>query len=103
MSEIREKAIAHIMEAIANNWHKPLKVIAEAIALVPEIAIVDREPEIMMESWFWENCRRNRKRRAKCCQVCPFIDIDTACLKNGLVKEVDKDCGKSNPGYVDLL
>ena len=26
-------------------------------------------------SWFYKNCKRQRKNKAKICQVCPFRDI----------------------------
>ncbi len=29
-------------------------------------------PEIDRKSWFYQNCKRNRRVGAKCCDVCPF-------------------------------
>ena len=29
-------------------------------------------PEIDFNSWFYKNCKSQRKRNAKICQVCPF-------------------------------
>jgi len=29
-------------------------------------------PQIDTSTWFYENCKRQRKNAAKICQVCPF-------------------------------
>jgi hypothetical protein len=29
-------------------------------------------PQIEKKSWFYKNCKQQRKRRAKICQICPF-------------------------------
>jgi hypothetical protein len=29
-------------------------------------------PTIDKSSWFYKNCKANRKKEAKICQVCPF-------------------------------
>jgi hypothetical protein len=31
-----------------------------------------RFPKIDTDSWFYRNCKRQRKNAAKICQVCPF-------------------------------
>jgi len=32
-------------------------------------------PRVDMNSWFYKNCKRQRKAKAKICQVCPFRGI----------------------------
>lgn len=58
MNELRDRAETHIIEAIANNHHKSLEVIAEAVLLVPELAIVDREAELPKNDWGNEDMKR---------------------------------------------
>lgn len=42
--------------------------------------------EVMEQTgWFWENCRRQRKKPAKICLECPFIDYKTGKLKPELL------------------
>lgn len=40
--------------------------------------------EIDFKSWFYKNCKRQRKNKAKICQVCPFRSyIEQEEKKNG--------------------
>jgi hypothetical protein len=32
-------------------------------------------PKIDKSSWFYENCRAQRKKNAKKCRTCPFLSI----------------------------
>lgn len=34
--------------------------------------LVDAFPTVDKKSWFYKNCKRQRKVGAKICQVCPF-------------------------------
>ena len=37
--------------------------------------MVENQPEVNFSSWFYKNCKRQRKAGAKICQVCPFRKI----------------------------
>ena len=34
--------------------------------------LIEDKPIIDMTTWFYKNCKRQRKNEAKICQVCPF-------------------------------
>jgi predicted NUDIX family NTP pyrophosphohydrolase len=38
----------------------------------PDSNSVREFPQIDKTSWFYKNCKRQRKRNAKICQACPF-------------------------------
>jgi hypothetical protein len=42
------------------------------------VMVVERE---LPENWWSKNCRQQREKPAKICQVCPFIDCETGNLK----------------------
>ena len=51
---------------------------------------VDKFPKVDKSSWFYKNCKRQRKNSAKICQVCPFRggietqeEMEEADTKNG--------------------
>lgn len=93
MSEIRDKTIDKIVHIMRDANAQFMETTAEQILSIPEIAIVDRAPEIPQDTWFWKNCWRQRCKPAKICLECPFFDYKTHTLK-GWVKEVndaDKD------------
>lgn len=48
-----------------NQW---AKIAAHKIARMLD----DATPRIDMESWFYKNCKRQRRDKAKICQCCPF-------------------------------
>jgi len=37
--------------------------------------MIENWPEVDFSSWFYKNCKRQRKVGAKICQVCPFRKI----------------------------
>jgi len=57
---------------------------AKQIISHPDLALIDGEKiqrMYAMPSWFWKNCKQQRKKPAKICLVCPFIDCKTGMAK----------------------
>lgn len=48
---------------------------------------IDTFPIVDMTSWFYKNCKSQRKKEAKICQVCPFRkgieNQENKIIKNG--------------------
>jgi hypothetical protein len=35
-------------------------------------ALIENRPKVNMDSWFYRNCKTQRRKGAKICQECPF-------------------------------
>ncbi len=93
LQEVRE-AIAKIIDTAIEDWDNrnnmsgfffPAKYADQILSLKhpdnsPMLAVLDRDQSLPNNLWF-KNCCIQRKKPAKICLVCPFIDYKTGNTK----------------------
>jgi hypothetical protein len=59
-------------------------------------------PKVDFYSWFYKNCKRQRKNEAKICQVCPFREgIEEQEQKEAEIDMIHQNCEKCKDGYYE--